>query len=106
MSTDEIATTDAGISQETHSRVSSELAEAQRQLALLKARTDVYDNQKREALSGMKKDVTGFIDDIHTSPEFDAYKHELAPMTRWAGEMDKGEALETSKQYAVKRSIH
>ena len=96
MSAEETAVVDAGISQETHSRVSSELAEAQRQIALLKAKTDVYDNQKREALTGMKDDVSGFINDIHGSSEFEAYKHEMAPMTRWCGEMEKGDALETN----------
>lgn len=87
---------DAGISAETHSRVAGELAEAQRQLAMLRAKTDMYDAQKREALVGMKGDVTEFINDIHGSTEFDVYKHELAPMQRWAGEMEKGDALETN----------
>ena len=90
------ALVDTGISQETHSKVATELAEAQRQLAMLRAKTDVYDAQKREALNGMKDDVTGFINDIHAAPEFEAYKHELAPMSRWAGEMEKGDALETN----------
>ena len=97
MSAEEVASTvDTGISSETHSKVASELAEAQRQLAVLRAKTDVYDNQKREALTGMKSDVTEFINDIHGATEFDAYKHELAPMTRWAAEMEKGDALETN----------
>ena len=87
---------DTGISAETHSRVAGELAEAQRQLAMLKARTDMYDNQKREALTGMKEEVTEFIAGIHGADEFGAYKHELAPMTRWAAEMEKGDALETN----------
>lgn len=87
---------DTGISAETHSKVSSELAEAQRQLAMLRAKTDMYDAQKREALTGMKSEVTEFINDIHGSSEFDVYKHELAPMARWAGEMEKGDALETN----------
>jgi hypothetical protein len=98
MSAEEAASAivDSGISAETHSRVAGELADAQRQLALLKARTDMYDNQKREALNGMKDEVSTFINDIHGSPEFDVYKHEMAPMTRWAGEMEKGDALETN----------
>ena len=97
---------DSGISSETHLRVSNELADAQRQLAMLRAKTDMYDNQKREALAGMKGEVTEFINDIHGSAEFDVYKHEVAPMTRWAAEMEKGDALETSKQYATKHSIY
>jgi hypothetical protein len=97
MSAEEAASlVDSGISAETHSRVSNELAEAQKQLAMLRAKTDMYDNQKREALTGMKDEVSSFINDIHGSPEFDVYKHEMAPMTRWAGEMEKGDALETN----------
>ena len=87
---------ETGISQETHSKVAGELAEAQRQLALLKAKTDVYDSQKRDALSGMKGDVTEFINGIHGAEEFSAFKHELAPMARWCGEMEKGDALDTN----------
>jgi len=87
---------DTGISQETHSKVAGELAEAQRQLALLKAKTDVYDNQKREALTGMKDDVGAFINDIAGSEEFAAFKHELAPMQRWCGQMEQGDALDTN----------
>lgn len=99
MSTEEsvaAVVTDTGISQETHSKVAGELAEAQRQLAMLKAKTDMYDAQKREALTGMKDAVGGFINDIAGSDEFQAYKHELAPMQRWCGEMEKGEALDTN----------
>jgi hypothetical protein len=97
MSADEAPTVmDTGISKETHDRVSTELADAQRQLAMLRAKTDMYDAQKREALTGMKDEVAGFINDIHGSEEFAAYKHELAPMARWCGEMEKGDALETN----------
>ena len=83
---DDAAAVDAGISKETHDRVSNELAEAQRQLSMLRAKTDMYDAQKREALTGMKEDVSTFINEIHATPEFDAYKHEIAPMQRWAAE--------------------
>lgn len=86
----------AGISTETHNKVAGELAEAQRQLAILKAKTDVYDSQKREALSGMKEDVSGFINDIASAEEFSAFRHELAPMTRWCGSMETGDALDTN----------
>ena len=67
MSAEEAASAlvDTGISQETHSKVANELAEAQRQLAMLKAKTDIYDAQKREALTGMKDEVSTFINDIH-----------------------------------------
>ena len=106
MSAEDTSIADAGISQETHSRVATELADAQKQLAMLRAKTDMYDNQKREALTGMKDDVTSFIKDIHGSSEFEVYKHELAPMSRWAAEMEKGDSLETSKQYATKHSIY
>jgi len=93
---DEAAVVDTGISTETHQKVSGELAEAQKQIALLKARHDIYDSQKREALTGMKDDVSSFITDIASSAEFAAFKHELAPMCRWAGEMESGEALDTN----------
>jgi len=98
MSAEEAApvVSESGISQETHSKVAGELAEAQRQLALLKAKTDVYDNQKREALTGMKEDVSGFINDIAGSEEFSAFKHELAPMQRWCGAREQGDALDTN----------
>ena len=86
----------AGISTETHNKVANELADAQRQLAILKARTDSYDAQKRETLSGMKADVGAFINDIAGAEEFAAFKHELAPMTRWACEMESGDALDTN----------
>ena len=91
-----LAVSETGISQETHSKVAGELAEAQRQLALLKAKTDIYDNQKREALTGMKADVGAFINDIAASEEFAAFKHELAPMQRWCGAMEQGESLDTN----------
>lgn len=90
------ASMNAGVTQETHSRVSGELEEARRQLAILKAKTDMYDGQKREALMGMKDGVNAFITEIAGDKEFEAYKHELAPMTRWGGEMDKGESLDTN----------
>ena len=91
-----VVTNDTGISQETHSKVANELAEAQREIALLKAKTDMYDAQKREALTGMKEDVSGFINEIATSDEYSAYKHELAPMQRWCGQMEAGDALDTN----------
>ena len=98
MSAEEAASAlvDTGISQETHSKVANELAEAQRQLAMLKAKTDIYDAQKREALTGMKDEVSTFINDIHGAEEFAAYKHELAPMARWCGQMESGDSLETN----------
>lgn len=99
MSAEETTThivSDAGISQETHSKVAGELAEAQRQLALFKAKSEVYDNQKRETLTGMKDDVSVFINDIAGSEEFSAFKHELAPMQRWCGAMEQGDALDTN----------
>jgi len=93
---EEAAVVDTGISAETHQKVSGELAEAQRQIALLKAKNDIYDGQKREALSGMKEEVSTFINDIAGSEEFAAFKHELAPMSRWCGAMEQGDALDTN----------
>jgi len=96
MSDEPATVVESGVSTETHRIVADELTAARSQLALLKAKTEVYDAQKREVLSGMKSNVAGFINDIEKDPEFDAFKHELAPMSRWADKMELGDSLETN----------
>ena len=44
----------------------------------------------------MKERVQGFIEEIVNTQEYQTYKHELMPMQRWAGEMEKGDSLDTN----------
>ena len=103
MSTDTVVTPPhaesaaAGISQETHNRVNSELEEARRQIALLKAKTDIIDNQKRQSLEGMQQSVASCIqDEIMSDPAFEPFKQEMAALPAWAGELTKSDALDTN----------
>tara|TARA_Y100000591_G_scaffold86796_1_gene73229 strand:- start:981 stop:1766 length:786 start_codon:yes stop_codon:yes gene_type:complete len=84
------------VTSDTHKQIKDENAKLREQLALLKAKTETYDAQKREALAGMKSEVNGFIAEIVNDTSNHAYKHELAPMARWAGEMENSDALDTN----------
>lgn len=84
----------SGVSTETLKHINDENANLRDQLAALKAKTEVYDAQKRESLCGMKPDVTGFIQLVASeNPDF---KHELSAMSRWSEAMETGDALDTS----------
>ena len=90
-------TSTPGVSVETYNASKNEAEDLRQQLAVLKAKTDMYDGQKREALQGMKAEVETFIkDEILGDKAFEPYKQELASMARWAPDMDKGEALDTN----------
>ena len=86
----------AGVSVETHNAVKDELTRLREQNAMLKVKQEGYDAQKREALAGMKADVNDFISRIVQDERNAPYKHELAPMTRWAGDMDTAETVDTN----------
>ena len=90
------AVTDAGVTTETHKLVSDENMTLRQELASLKAKTEIHDARQRDTLATMKPAVEGFISDLVADPAFETYKHELAPMTRWASEMATGDALETN----------
>jgi hypothetical protein len=83
----------AGVSTETYNASKKENEELRAQLAALKAKSDIYDTQKREAIVGMKEEVNAFIGDIVGDDTFAPYKHELAPMQRWGGDMEKNSAM-------------
>lgn len=83
----------SGVSIETYNASKKENDDLRAQLAALKAKSDVYDTQKREAIVGMKDEVNAFIGDIVGDDTFAPYKHELAPMQRWGGDMEKNDAM-------------
>ena len=83
----------SGVSKETYNASQKENEELRAQLAALKAKSDIYDTQKREAIVGMKDEVNAFIGDIVGDETFAPYKHELAPMARWGGDMEKNDAM-------------
>ena len=84
----------AGVSVETHNAMKTENDRLREQLASLKAKSDVDDTQKREAIVGMKDEVNTFINkEIMDDETFAPYKHELAPMQRWGGDMEKNDSM-------------
>ena len=87
---------DAGVSPETHGQVREELAKLREQLAISKAKNEAYDSLKRDALCSMKPEVNAFIETIVNDEVNAPYRHELAPMSRWAGDIEKTDALETN----------
>lgn len=86
----------AGVTSETHSQVKDENQRLREQLALLKARTETYDAQKREAISNMKTEVNEFVTNLVEDAEFAPYKHEMAPLCRWAKEIDTTDSIDTN----------
>jgi len=88
----------SGVSTETLKHINDENANLRDQLATLKAKTEMYDAQKRESLSGMKAEVTGFIEMV--AGENPNFKHELATMSRWSEAMETGDALDTSNPHS------
>lgn len=86
----------AGVSIETHNQIKDENARMREQLAVMRVKTEALDAQKREQLKEMKADVHAFITELVGDESNAAYKHELQPMCRWAGEMDKADSVETN----------
>jgi len=83
----------SGVSTDTYNASKKENDELRAQLAALKAKSDIYDTQKREAIVGMKAEVNAFIGDIVADDSFAPYKHELQPMQRWGGDMEKNDTM-------------
>jgi hypothetical protein len=96
LATPSSATEAAAISMETHNHVKEQMEKLMRENAVLKAKNESHDAQKRETLTGMKPEVNEFIKSIVGDAAHEPYKHELAPMTRWAEAMDQAEAVETN----------
>ena len=72
---------DTGISQETYNASKKENDELRAQLATLKARMDVSDNQKREQLVEMKTEINEFFQkEVYNNSENAPYKQQLAPV--------------------------
>lgn len=90
-----------GVSLETHNAMKNECDKLREVVAVMKAKTEIYDAQKRDALTGIKEDVSTFINDLSKDEAFAPYKQELAPMQRWSCEMEKSDSqLDTNLSIA------
>lgn len=88
---------DTGISQETYNASKKEAEELRQQLATLKARMDVSDNQKREQLSEMKPGINEFYQkEVYNNSENAPYKQQLAPVGEFLKKIDEGEQIDTN----------
>jgi hypothetical protein len=68
-----------GVSNETHQALKTEADKLREQLAVLRAKQEVVDSQKREELLGLKSDVSDFVSDIAGDAEFKPYTAQLQP---------------------------
>ena len=88
---------DTGISQETYNASKKEAEELRAQLATLKARMDVSDNQKREQLVEMKEGINEFYQkEVYNNSENAPYKQQLAPVGEFLKKIDEGEQIDTN----------
>ena len=88
---------DTGISQETYNASKKEAEELRQQLATLKARMDVSDNQKREQLTEMKAGINEFYQkEVYNNSENAPYKQQLAPVGEFLKKIDEGEQIDTN----------
>lgn len=92
------------VTAETHKSVTDELNAAREQLALLKAKTEIYDSNKRDSIKTMKGDVSEFIGQVIGRDEFSPYKNELMPMQRWVDTVDTSDSLDTN--LSMSRFLH
>jgi len=91
-----VAQMDTGVSQETYNRLKDELANAQKEAAIFKAKMEVHDQRQRSTLRDMQPEVSAFVGDIVADAEFANFKHELEPMTRFCNDMEKSDQVETT----------
>lgn len=84
---------DTGVSSETHNAMKSENQQLREQMATLKAKQQVHDDRQREVLTSMKPDVESFVNDVCKD---NSQYPELTMMSRWAGDFEKSDSIDTN----------
>lgn len=88
-----VASSDAGVSHETHQMMKDENDKLREKLAAMQAKHQVYEERQRETIVGFKDDVNEFC---HLMAKENPQHAELGVMCRWAADIEKGDALETN----------
>lgn len=88
-----------GPSAETLKQMNDENMKLQKQVAVLQAQQEVYNQQLREKMNDMRPEVSNLIQSIYQDTENKEYKTELAPMVAWSDAMDTSgsDSLQTSE---------
>jgi hypothetical protein len=88
---------DAGVSTETYNASKKEADDLRQQLATLKARMDVSDNQKREQIVSMKAaNIEFFEKEIFNNSMNEPYKQQLQPVMDYLKKIDEGDSVDTN----------
>ena len=88
---------DTGVSTETYNASKKEAEELRQQLATMKARMDVSDNQKREQIVSMKSaNIEFFEKEIYNNSMNESYKQQLQPVMDYLKKIDEGDSVDTN----------
>ena len=89
---------DIGVSTETYNASKKEAEELRKQLATMKARMDVSDNQKREQIVSMKAaNIEFFEKEIFNNSANEPYKQQLQPVMEYLKKIDEaGDSVDTN----------
>jgi hypothetical protein len=91
-----------GVTQATHDGVSKELIAAQKEIAMLRARTELIDSEKQESISSMKPAVSELVKDIMSDESFAPYTRNMKALPGWADSMDSStDAIDTNLSFST-----